>query len=163
MSWVFVNFWNVKPPRTNLKPSPQKRKAPLLKPFWRRFWKRVNFAEIKAWKCWLTFFFEKLKKKFHETKKRQGLKSNLERSDGVLNFGLAILTKFRSQSRSFIQASVSTTSLQMRCKKWIAVAVQFKISKFSVSFRGISPVGSTFIFLRWLKLAHICIQVTRLH
>jgi len=31
---------------------------------------------------------------------------------------------------------------------------------FAVSFRGISRMGSAFIFLRWFKLEHICIQVT---
>jgi len=30
-------------------------------------------------------------------------------------------------------------------------------------FRGISQLGSAFIFFRWFKLAHICIQVTSLH
>jgi len=30
-------------------------------------------------------------------------------------------------------------------------------------FRGISRLGSAFIFLWWFKLAHICIQVTSLH
>jgi len=30
-------------------------------------------------------------------------------------------------------------------------------------FRGISRLGSGFMFLRWFELAHICIQVTLLH
>jgi len=38
-----------------------------------------------------------------------------------------------------------------------------KTSRFSVGFRGISRLDSTFIFLRWFKFAHICIQVTSLH
>ena len=38
-----------------------------------------------------------------------------------------------------------------------------KSSTFSTGFRGISQLGSAFIFLRWFKLAHICIQVTSLH
>jgi len=33
----------------------------------------------------------------------------------------------------------------------------------STGFRGISRLGSAFIFLQWFKLAHICIQVTSLH
>ena len=35
--------------------------------------------------------------------------------------------------------------------------------RFSMGFRGISRLGSAFIFLRWFKLAHISIQVTSLH
>ena len=35
--------------------------------------------------------------------------------------------------------------------------------RFSIGFRGISRLGSAIIVLRWLKLAHICIQVTSLH
>jgi len=38
-----------------------------------------------------------------------------------------------------------------------------KSSTFSVGWRGISRLGSAFMFLRWFKLAHICIQVTSLH
>jgi len=38
-----------------------------------------------------------------------------------------------------------------------------KSSMFSIGFGGISQLGSAFIFLRWFKLAHICIQVTSLH
>ena len=38
-----------------------------------------------------------------------------------------------------------------------------KSSTFSIGFRGISQLGSAFIFLRWFKLAHICIQATSLH
>jgi len=34
---------------------------------------------------------------------------------------------------------------------------------FFIGFRGISRLGSAFIFLRWFKLGHICIQVTSLH
>jgi len=34
--------------------------------------------------------------------------------------------------------------------------------KFAVSFRGISRLGAAFIFLRWSKIAHIAIRVTRL-
>jgi len=37
-----------------------------------------------------------------------------------------------------------------------------KRSRFSV-FRRIGRLGSAFIFLRWFKLADICIQVTSLH
>jgi len=33
-----------------------------------------------------------------------------------------------------------------------------KSSRFSIGFRGISRLSSAFIFLRWFKLAHICIQ-----
>jgi len=35
--------------------------------------------------------------------------------------------------------------------------------RFSTGFRGISRLGSAFIFLRWFKIAHICIQVTSFH
>jgi len=38
-----------------------------------------------------------------------------------------------------------------------------KSSSFSVGSRRISRLGSAFIFLRWFKLVHICIQVTSLH
>ena len=38
-----------------------------------------------------------------------------------------------------------------------------KSFKFAVSFQGISRMGSAFSFLRWLKLAHTCIQATRFH
>jgi len=40
---------------------------------------------------------------------------------------------------------------------------QFLNLMFTVNFRGISRLGSTFIFLRWFQLSHICIQVTSLH
>ena len=39
----------------------------------------------------------------------------------------------------------------------------FKCSRFSVRFRGISRLGSAFIFLRWFQFAHMCIQVDSLH
>jgi len=35
--------------------------------------------------------------------------------------------------------------------------------KFRVIFRGISRLCSAFLFGRWFKLAHMWIQVTRLH
>jgi len=38
-----------------------------------------------------------------------------------------------------------------------------KSSTFCIGFRGISQLGSDFIFLRWFKLPCICIQVTSLH
>jgi len=43
-----------------------------------------------------------------------------------------------------------------------------KNSKLAGSFRGISRLGSAFIFLQWFKvecaeLSHICTQVTGLH
>jgi len=38
-----------------------------------------------------------------------------------------------------------------------------KRSRFAVSFWGICQLGSAFILLRWFKLSHIYIQVTRLH
>jgi len=38
-----------------------------------------------------------------------------------------------------------------------------KSSRFSVGLRGTSRLGSAFIFLRWFKLAHICIKVNSLH
>ena len=38
-----------------------------------------------------------------------------------------------------------------------------KSSTLSTGFRGISQLGSAFVFLRWFKLAHICSQVTSLH
>jgi len=38
-----------------------------------------------------------------------------------------------------------------------------KSPRFSVGFPGISQLGSAFIYLRWFKPAHICIQVTLLH
>ena len=41
--------------------------------------------------------------------------------------------------------------------------LSIKSSTFSIGFRGISRLGSDFIFLRWFKLAHICIQVTSLN
>jgi len=40
---------------------------------------------------------------------------------------------------------------------------QFKSSRFSASFWGISRLRSAFIFLEWFKLARICIQVSTLH
>ena len=39
----------------------------------------------------------------------------------------------------------------------------FISSRLAVSIQGISRLGSAFIFLRWLKFAHICIQVHTLH
>jgi len=38
-----------------------------------------------------------------------------------------------------------------------------KSSTFSIRFRGLSQLGSAFIFLRLFTLAHMCIQVTSLH
>ena len=43
------------------------------------------------------------------------------------------------------------------------IQVQWKCTGFSVCFRGISRLRSAFIFLRWLKLAHIYIHVRTLH
>ena len=49
-------------------------------------------------------------------------------------------------------------------KNWfLTISCTIKSSTFSIGFRGISQLGSAFIFLRWFKLAHICIQVTSLH
>jgi len=42
------------------------------------------------------------------------------------------------------------------------IMVEIESSRFATIFRGISRVGSAF-FLRWFKLAHICIQVTSHH
>jgi len=41
-------------------------------------------------------------------------------------------------------------------------SASIKSSRFAVTFRGISQMDSAFFFLRWFKLAHICIQVTSL-
>ena len=41
--------------------------------------------------------------------------------------------------------------------------VTIKCYTFSIGYKGISRLGSAFIFLRWFKLAHICIKVTSLH
>jgi len=38
-----------------------------------------------------------------------------------------------------------------------------KRSRFAVRFRGISRLRSAFIFLRWFKLAYICVQISALH
>ena len=44
-------------------------------------------------------------------------------------------------------------------KRWKSIKSS---RRFSIGLRGISRLGSAFIFLRCFKLAHICIQVTSL-
>ena len=45
----------------------------------------------------------------------------------------------------------------------VAKAYTVKSSRFSISFGGISWLGSVFIFLQWFKRAHIYIQVSTVH
>jgi len=48
-------------------------------------------------------------------------------------------------------------------KKSIYATKTFERSRFTVSFRGTSRLGSAFFALRWFKLSHIYIQVAGLH
>ena len=45
----------------------------------------------------------------------------------------------------------------------LLIPTTIKSFKFAVSFKGISWMGSAFIFLWWFKLEYIYIQVTSLH
>jgi len=48
----------------------------------------------------------------------------------------------------------------MQC---ILLLSTIKTSRLAVNVRRSAQLGSAFIFLRWFKRAHICIQVTTLH
>ena len=56
-----------------------------------------------------------------------------------------------------VELLFSQRALEME-KNWL-----LKSSGFPVSFQGISRLRSAFIFLRWFKVAYICIQVTAPH
>jgi len=66
-------------------------------------------------------------------------------------------------AHAIAQICEHTTSDAFREVKGLCNTYTNKSSTFSVGFRGISRLGSAFVFLRWFKLAHICIQVTSLN
>jgi len=57
----------------------------------------------------------------------------------------------------------SSTKLNFIPKQNSNKCLLFSLQSKALIFRGISRLGSAFIFLHWFNLVHICIQVTTLH
>ena len=71
---------------------------------------------------------------------------------------------YQAMNGSVIPSSNLPNRLYWTRKRRLYLPYQYKDQPFSIGFRGISWLGSAFIFLlRWFKFAHICIQVTSLH
>jgi len=73
------------------------------------------------------------------------------------------LTKKYQTYAYFVRTVRQDASKKISCWRNQVNKSTNKSSKFSVGFRGIIRPGSAFIFLRWFKLAHICIKVTSFH
>ena len=81
------------------------------------------------------------------------LKKHEQRVDIIIN-------RFEPQSH-FVVSLHNETIFEVICYDQHNQTI--KSSTFSIGFRGISQLGSVFVFMRWFKLAHIFIQVTSLH
>ena len=53
--------------------------------------------------------------------------------------------------------------LEVSCMSCYRLLWHLKSTNVSVCFRGISPLPSAFVFLRWFKLAYISIQICTFH